>query len=213
MADDRKVYVGNLPGDIRERDLEDMFYKYGKIIEVDLHTRKGIPFAFIEFDDHRQVKSLIIYNNYIIIQLFYFRDAEDAIRGKDGYMFDGCRLRVEYPRGSRQYGGGGGGGRSGGGGRGGGYGRSGGGGMRGRRPKGYQLSITGLPPTGSWQDIKVRNGILLEEGGRGLSRFSSSLPFFLLCTSGVLCLSSHALGLHSCFSKLFYLVGSLSTSW
>ena len=107
--------------------------------------------------------------------LFYqSRDAEDAIRGKDGYMFDGCRLRVEYPRsakgyngggggyGDRDRGGGGGGGgsyRGGGGGRGG-YrdrGRGGGGGGYRRKPRGYQLSISGLPPTGSWQDIKVSN--------------------------------------------------------
>ena len=53
MSDGHKVYVGNLPSDIRERDLEDMFYKYGKIVEVDLHARKGIPFAFIEFEDSR----------------------------------------------------------------------------------------------------------------------------------------------------------------
>ncbi len=99
-----------------------------------------------------------------------YRDAEDAIRGKDGYMFDSCRLRVEYPRGSKgNYGGdrdrGGGSYRGGYGdrGRGGGYrgdrGRGGRGGYQ-RKPRGYQLSISGLPPTGSWQDIKVFYGRL-----------------------------------------------------
>ena len=60
-----KVYVGNLPQDIRERDLEDVFYKYGKIVDVDLHTgggrggeRSGGPFAFVEFEDPRQVYSI-----------------------------------------------------------------------------------------------------------------------------------------------------------
>ena len=48
-----KVYVGNLPSDIRSRDLEDIFYKYGKIVDVDLHNRKGPPFAFVEFEDPR----------------------------------------------------------------------------------------------------------------------------------------------------------------
>ena len=58
---DSKVYVGNLPDDIRVRDLEDVFYKYGKIVDVDLHTgggrgeRPGAPFAFVEFEDPRQV--------------------------------------------------------------------------------------------------------------------------------------------------------------
>lgn len=71
------------------------------------------------------------------------RDAEDAVRGRDGYVFDGCKIRVEFPRSSGRGRGGGGnmGGR-----------RPGG---RGNRPKGYQLEITGLPSSGSWQDIKV----------------------------------------------------------
>ena len=50
---DSKIYVGNLPDDIRERDLEDLFYKYGKVLDVDLHASRGTPFAFIEFEDPR----------------------------------------------------------------------------------------------------------------------------------------------------------------
>jgi hypothetical protein len=30
--------VGNLPMDIRERDVEDLFYKYGRIRDIDLKT-------------------------------------------------------------------------------------------------------------------------------------------------------------------------------
>ena len=30
----RVVFVGNLPGDIRTREVEDLFYKFGRIIEV-----------------------------------------------------------------------------------------------------------------------------------------------------------------------------------
>ena len=53
-GNEAKVYVGNLPNDIRERDLEDVFYKYGKIVDVDLHNQRGgVPFAFIEFEDPR----------------------------------------------------------------------------------------------------------------------------------------------------------------
>ena len=55
-----------------------------------------------------------------------YRDAEDAVRGRDGYEFDGQRIRVEFPRGGR--GGGRSGGGFGGGGGGGGGGGSGGGG-------------------------------------------------------------------------------------
>lgn len=118
----------------------------------------------------------------IIAILNSFRDAEDAIRSRDGYDFDGYRLRVEFPRGA-----GGGGGRGGfrgdrdgydRGGRGGGgnnYVR--GGGRSGPPSKrtnfrvlisGKQLSefckngrnhkvmaiFSGLPATGSWQDLK-----------------------------------------------------------
>lgn len=76
----------------------------------------------------------------------YFRDAEDAVRGRDGYLFDGYRIRVEFPRSSSKgenRGGGGGGNRM--------YGSFAG---RASRPKGYQLLVSGLPPTGSWQDVK-----------------------------------------------------------
>jgi RNA recognition motif-containing protein len=31
-----RVYVGNLPVDIRERELEDLFYKYGRIRDIDI---------------------------------------------------------------------------------------------------------------------------------------------------------------------------------
>ena len=29
-----RVYVGNLPPDIRSKDIEDLFYKYGKVSEL-----------------------------------------------------------------------------------------------------------------------------------------------------------------------------------
>lgn len=50
---DTRVYCGNLPPDIRARDIEDLFYKYGRISFVDLKTRRGPPFAFVEFEDPR----------------------------------------------------------------------------------------------------------------------------------------------------------------
>ena len=31
--------------------------------------------------------------------MFVFRDAEDAVRSRDGYDYDGYRLRVEFPKG------------------------------------------------------------------------------------------------------------------
>lgn len=128
---DCRVYIGNLPPDIRQRDLEDLFYKYGHINFIDVKLTRGAPFAFIEFDDPR--------------------DARDAIRGRDGYELDGCRIRVEMTRGVGPRGPGGrplyGPDR----------------GERDRRPppprgpprrSGYRVLVTGLPMTGSWQDLK-----------------------------------------------------------
>lgn len=33
--------------------------------------------------------------------MFYNRDADDAVYGRDGYDYDGYRLRVEFPRSGR----------------------------------------------------------------------------------------------------------------
>jgi RNA recognition motif-containing protein len=74
------IYVGNLPEDIREREIEDLFYKYGPIVDIDLKVPPRPPvYAFVEFEDPR--------------------DADDAIYGRDGYDFDGQRLRVELAHG------------------------------------------------------------------------------------------------------------------
>jgi len=48
-----RIYVGNLPPDIRTKDIQDLFYKFGKVTFVDLKNRRGPPFAFVEFEDPR----------------------------------------------------------------------------------------------------------------------------------------------------------------
>lgn len=71
----RIIYVGNLPLDIKEWELEDLFFKYGKIVNVDLKLPPRPPgFAFIEFEDPR--------------------DAMDAVKGRDRYEAFGEQLRV-----------------------------------------------------------------------------------------------------------------------
>lgn len=136
-----RIYIGNLPEDIRSREVEDLFEKYGKILDVDIKLPRsgtGPAFAFLEFDDPR--------------------DAQDAIRGRDGHEISGNRIRVELPQSKdRQYtaASGGGGYRGGGGGTRGqfsGRGRGRGGGPP--RRSDYRLLVSGLPPTGSWQDVK-----------------------------------------------------------
>ncbi|XP_010481255.1 PREDICTED: serine/arginine-rich-splicing factor SR34 isoform X2 [Camelina sativa] len=134
----RTVYVGNLPGDIREREVEDLFSKYGPVVQIDLKVPPRPPgYAFVEFDDAR--------------------DAEDAIHGRDGYDFDGHRLRVELAHGGRRStddsrGSFNGGGR--GGGRGRGDGRGDGGSRGPSRRSEFRVLVTGLPSSASWQDLK-----------------------------------------------------------
>ncbi|XP_017266142.1 serine/arginine-rich splicing factor 9 [Kryptolebias marmoratus] len=123
---DGRIYVGNLPVDVTERDIEDLFYKYGKIREIELKNNRGIiPFAFISFEDPR--------------------DADDAVYGRNGYEYGNTKLRVEYPRANS--------------GKPGPMGGGAGGGQRGRfgpptRRSEFRVIVTGLPPTGSWQDLK-----------------------------------------------------------
>ncbi|GFY98706.1 RNA-binding (RRM/RBD/RNP motifs) family protein [Actinidia rufa] len=124
----RTLYVGNLPGDIREREVEDIFYKYGPVAHIDLKIPPRPPgYAFVEFEEAR--------------------DAEDAIRGRDGYDFDGHRLRVELAHGGRghssstdrysNHSSGRGSGR---------------GGVS--RRSDYRVLVSGLPGSASWQDLK-----------------------------------------------------------
>lgn len=65
-----RVYVGNLPSDIRTSELEDLFAKHRP---DDISMKKG--FAFLIFDDPR--------------------DADDVIQEMDGARFQGRRIRVE----------------------------------------------------------------------------------------------------------------------
>lgn len=60
---DCKIYVGDLPRDASEKDIERAFSYYGPLKSVWV-ARNPPGFAFVEFDDRR--------------------DAEDAVRGLDG---------------------------------------------------------------------------------------------------------------------------------
>ena len=81
MRKSTRIFIGNLPSNVRDRDVEDLFRKFGRIVFVDLKSRKlrRPPFAFVEFENSR--------------------DADDAVYARDGYDYDGYKLRVEFPRG------------------------------------------------------------------------------------------------------------------
>ncbi|XP_039135076.1 serine/arginine-rich splicing factor SR34A-like [Dioscorea cayenensis subsp. rotundata] len=126
----RTIYVGNLPLDIRESEVEDIFYKYGRIVEIELKNPPRPPgYCFVEFESSR--------------------DADDAIRGRDGYLFDGHRLRVELAHGGR--------GQSSSIGRSSGHGSghgSGSGKYGVSHRSEFRVIVRGLPSSASWQDLK-----------------------------------------------------------
>lgn len=130
---------------MREREVEDLFAKYGRIRGVDLKSPARPPaYAFIEFDDARWVvltravlkqrwpghgaadsasgrhtaqrpprsgglgnTSAVRYQPAPLPRRSQrprppcnCRDAEDAVRARDGYDFYGNRLRVEIAKGA-----------------------------------------------------------------------------------------------------------------
>ncbi len=115
-----KLYVGNLPFNTTENELQELFSQAGAVQEVmlmqDKFTGKSRGFAFVTMTSEQ--------------------DAQNAISKLNGQNIEGRPLTVNEarPRESRPAGGGGGGGGrggyGGGGGGGGGYGGGGGGGRR-----------------------------------------------------------------------------------
>jgi arginine/serine-rich splicing factor 7 len=75
MSTASRIYIGHLSSRTRERDIEEVFSKYGTINRIDLKYGYG----FVEYSDPR--------------------DAEDAIRDMDGKTLDGARIIVESARG------------------------------------------------------------------------------------------------------------------
>ncbi|KND02422.1 uncharacterized protein SPPG_02888 [Spizellomyces punctatus DAOM BR117] len=70
-----KLYIGHVSSRANTRDLEDMFAKYGRVLNVEV---KPAGYGFVEYDDPR--------------------DAQDAMHALNGYIFEGQRLVVEFSR-------------------------------------------------------------------------------------------------------------------
>jgi len=73
-----RVFLGNLPPDVRVRDIEDFFSKCGRVRNVLIKHGK---YGFAEFEDSR--------------------DAEDAVYDMHGKRFMGARITVELAKGPR----------------------------------------------------------------------------------------------------------------
>jgi len=73
-----KVYVGDLPRDATEKEIQQAFCSYGPIKNIWV-ARNPPGFAFVEFEDPR--------------------DAEDSVRELDGRSICGVRARVELSTG------------------------------------------------------------------------------------------------------------------
>jgi len=113
-----KLYVGNLPFNVTEDALNELFAECGAVqsakVVLDKMTGKSKGFGFVEYDSEE--------------------DARKAIEKFDGYELDGRTIKVSEARPREDHGGGGGGGgrfRS----HGGGGGPRGGGGGGGGRPQ------------------------------------------------------------------------------
>lgn len=115
-----RIFCGNLPIDVKEKEIDDLFYKFGDIKDIEIKRPSRPPaFAFITFYDRR--------------------DADDAVDRRDGYRFDGERLRCEHARDNRRDD------------RRGPPGRGGGGMVK---NSDYRVIIKGLSTRTSWQDLK-----------------------------------------------------------
>jgi RNA recognition motif-containing protein len=94
------IYVGNLPYDSTDRDLQALFEKFGKVnsarVVMDRDTGRAKGFGFVEMPDKAE--------------------AEKAIAGTNGQDLNGRALRVNESQPKPKTGGGGGGGSRGGGG-------------------------------------------------------------------------------------------------
>lgn len=75
----KKLFIGNLPADTNEKDLEDLFSEFGTVrsskLVTDVFSGKCKGFGFIEMEGH---------------------EARAAIAGLDGKDFNGKPLKVNF---------------------------------------------------------------------------------------------------------------------
>lgn len=74
------IFVGNLPYSFEERDVVNLFERFGRLgtvsVPMDRYTRRNRGFSFVEFEQRA--------------------DAEDAFNKYNGYEIEGRRLRLDW---------------------------------------------------------------------------------------------------------------------
>ncbi|KFH04011.1 splicing factor SF2 [Toxoplasma gondii VAND] len=75
-----RIFVANLPLDVTENELEDLFYKFGRIEDIEMRRDRtnDSTIAFVQFAEYKA--------------------ADDAIEGRDGAHLGFHRIRIERSR-------------------------------------------------------------------------------------------------------------------
>ncbi|XP_002399999.2 serine/arginine-rich splicing factor RS2Z33 isoform X2 [Ixodes scapularis] len=79
MSGRGQLFIGRLPLECRERDVEQVFERYGRLLRCDVKYGTGMAYAFVDYEDHR--------------------DAEDAVKYENGREIRGQSVVVEWARG------------------------------------------------------------------------------------------------------------------
>ncbi|KAJ4460279.1 putative splicing factor; arginine/serine-rich 1 [Paratrimastix pyriformis] len=81
MGRSNTLFVANLPSDTERQEILPFFERYGKVVRCDLpppRSGRSMRIAFVEFESSH--------------------DAEDALRGLQGYRFHGSSFSIDYAK-------------------------------------------------------------------------------------------------------------------
>ncbi|KAL3196053.1 hypothetical protein MRX96_045390 [Rhipicephalus microplus] len=61
MSGRGQLFIGRLPLDTRERDVEQVFERYGRLLRCDVKYGTGMAYAFVDYEDHRDAEDAVKY--------------------------------------------------------------------------------------------------------------------------------------------------------
>ncbi|CAN8027364.1 unnamed protein product [Ixodes persulcatus] len=56
MSGRGQLFIGRLPLECRERDVEQVFERYGRLLRCDVKYGTGMAYAFVDYEDHRDAE-------------------------------------------------------------------------------------------------------------------------------------------------------------